>query len=131
MTRPEMDYVQSGINYNFKNLRLLHQAFTRKSYSAEHPKDQNNEVLEFYGDGILDFFVTKQLYERFSKIVNNELISEKNEDELTKLKSIIVSKNSLARCMYNFGFCNRIIVPKFIFRRHYEQNRNRFSSKRD
>ncbi len=104
MTRPEMDYVQSGINYNFKNLRLLHQAFIRKSYSAEHPEVQNNEVLEFYGDGILDFFVTKQLYERFSKIVNNELISEKNEDELTKLKSIIVSKNSLARCMYNFGF---------------------------
>ena len=88
MDRPEIDSVQSGINYNFNNLRLLNQAFTRKSYSAEHPEAQDNEVLEFYGDAVLDFFVTKQLYEHFSKIVNNELISEKNEAELTKLKSI-------------------------------------------
>ena len=85
MTRPDIDFVQSGINYTFKNLQLLEQAFTRKSYSSEHPEVQNNEVLEFYGDEILDFFVTKQLYERFSKIVNKELVSEKNEGEYGKL----------------------------------------------
>ena len=108
MDRLAIDYVQSGIQYQFNNLRLLDQAFTRKSYSAEHPEAQNNEVLEFYGDEILDFFVTKKMYEKFSKIINNELVSEKNEGELTKLKSIIVSKESLARCMHNFGFsdCN-------------------------
>lgn len=112
MTRPDIDFVQSGINYTFKNLQLLEQAFTRKSYSSEHPEVQNNEVLEFYGDEILDFFVTKQLYERFSKIVNKELVSEKTEGELTKLKSILVSKDSLARCMYNFGFSEFLYLGK-------------------
>lgn len=112
MTRPDIDFVQSGINYTFKNLQLLEQAFTRKSYSSEHPEVQNNEVLEFYGDEILDFFVTKQLYERFSKIVNKELVSEKNEGELTKLKSILVSKDSLAHCMYNFGFSEFLYLGK-------------------
>ena len=112
MTRQDIDFVQSGINYTFKNLQLLEQAFTRKSYSSEHPEVQNNEVLEFYGDEILDFFVTKQLYERFSKIVNKELVSEKNEGELTKLKSILVSKDSLARCMYNFGFSEFLYLGK-------------------
>ena len=112
MTRPDIDFVQSGINYTFKNLQLLEQAFTRKSYSSEHPEVQNNEVLEFYGDEILDFFVTKQLYERFSKIVNKELVSEKTEGELTKLKSILVSKDSLAHCMYNFGFSEFLYLGK-------------------
>lgn len=112
MDRLAIDYVQSGIQYQFKNLRLLDQAFTRKSYSAEHPEAQNNEVLEFYGDEILDFFVTKNMYKKFSKIINNELVSEKNEGELTKLKSIIVSKESLARCMRNFGFSQFLYLGK-------------------
>lgn len=112
MNREDSDYVQSGINYHFKNLRLLNQAFTRKSYSAEHPEAQDNEVLEFYGDAVLDFFVTKMMYEKFSKIVGGSLVSEKNEDELTKLKSTIVSKESLARCMYNFGFSQFLYVGK-------------------
>lgn len=59
MNRQDIDFVQSSINYQFKNLQLLEQAFTRRSYSEEHPEVQNNEVLEFYGDEILDFFVTK------------------------------------------------------------------------
>ena len=112
MNRQGIDFVQSSINYQFKNLQLLEQAFTRKSYSEEHPEVQNNEVLEFYGDEILDFFVTKMMYKRFSRILNNELVSEKNEGELTKLKSILVSKESLARCMYNIGFSKFLYLGK-------------------
>ena len=112
MNRQDIDFVQSSINYQFKNLQLLEQAFTRKSYSEEHPEVQNNEVLEFYGDEILDFFVTKMMYKRFSRILNNELVSEKNEGELTKLKSILVSKESLARCMYNIRFSKFLYLGK-------------------
>ncbi len=112
MNREDIDYVQSGINYYFKNLSLLVQAFTRKSYSTEHPEARDNEVLEFYGDAVLDFFVTKMMYEKFSKIVGGSLVSEKNEDELTKLKSVIVSKESLANCMYNFNFSRFMYIGK-------------------
>lgn len=108
----DRDYIQSAINYCFKNTRLLDQAFTRKSYSAEHPDVQNNELLEFYGDRILDLFVTKMMYNQFSKIVNNEFFSEKSEGELTKLKAIIVSKDSLAQCMRNFDFAKFLYLGK-------------------
>ena len=104
MNLPDRDFVQDSINYRFKNIHLLEQAFTRKSYSAEHPGVQDNEILEFYGDAALDIVVTRTLYVKFSKIVNNRFVSEKNEGELTKLKSILVSKESLARCMYYSGF---------------------------
>ena len=112
MTRMDIDFIQSGINYNFKNLQLLNQAFTRKSYSEEHPEVQNNEILEFYGDEILDFFVTKMLYEKFSKIINKQFFSEKSEGELTKLKATLVSKQSLAQCMHNFGFSDFFYLGK-------------------
>lgn len=52
------------------------------------------------------------MYKRFSRILNNELVSEKNEGELTKLKSILVSKESLARCMYNIGFSKFLYLGK-------------------
>ncbi|MBR7064227.1 MAG: hypothetical protein IKI31_03685, partial [Treponema sp.] len=112
MNKMDIDFVQSGINYQFKNKKLLLQAFTRKSYSEENPEFQNNEILEFYGDEILDFFVTKQMHKQFSKIINGMLVSEKNEDELTKLKSILVSKQSLANCMYNFEFSKFLLLGK-------------------
>lgn len=118
MNREELDYVQSSINYYFKNLKLLEQAFTRKSYSAEHPELQNNEILEFHGDEILDFFVTKMMFKKFSRIVNGELVSDKNEGELTRLKSVIVSRESLSFCMLNSGFSNFLYLGK-----NDEQNR--------
>lgn len=118
MEREQIDFIQSSINYNFKNLQFLEQAFTRKSYSAENPKIQNNEILEFYGDEILDFFVTKMMYKKFSRIVNSELVSDKNEGELTRLKSVIVSRESLSLCMLNSGFSQFLYLGK-----NDEQNR--------
>lgn len=118
MERKQLDFIQSSINYNFKNLQFLEQAFTRKSYSAENPGIQNNEILEFYGDEILDFFVTKMMYKKFSRIVNSELVSDKNEGELTRLKSVIVSRESLSLCMLNSKFSQFLYLGK-----NDEQNR--------
>ena len=112
MNMENIDYVQSSIGYHFKNLRLLQQAFTRKSYSQEHPEVQDNECLEFYGDEVLDLYVAKSMFKRFSKIQNGELVSQKNEGELTKLKSVFVSKHTLAQCSYNAGFYQFLYLGK-------------------
>ena len=41
-----LSFVQRQIGYEFKNLDLLEQAFTRRSYTEENG-GENNEVLEF------------------------------------------------------------------------------------
>lgn len=97
-------YVQSAINYHFKNEQLLVQAFIRKSFAQEHPDVHDNEVLEFYGDKALDLYITRLMYKKFSKFSNHFFVSEKNEGELTKLRSVYVSKRMLALCSYNAGF---------------------------
>jgi len=56
--REHLDDVQKKIGYWFDNEDLLLQAFTRSSYSSQHG-GENNEVLEFLGDRVLDFYVVK------------------------------------------------------------------------
>lgn len=110
MNREDLDYIQSSICYRFENLNLLIQAFTRKSYSEENPGTENNEVLEFYGDEILDLYVTKLMYKETGKVSEKGFTSSKSEGELTKLKSAIVNKRMLAACIQNFGFEKFLIL---------------------
>ena len=93
-------HIQRVIGYEFSNKVLLEQAFVRKSYSQEHPEKLSNEVLEFYGDRALDFYITIAMEKKFSVItLERQFFSEKNEDELTKIKASNVDTNSLSHCI--------------------------------
>ena len=63
--------VQEQIGYDFKNLDLLQQAFTRRSYTAENG-GENNEVLEFIGDKALDFVIVKLLIQKYGHLANGD-----------------------------------------------------------
>lgn len=79
--------VQGQIGYEFKNLDLLKQAFTRRSYTEENG-GENNEVLEFIGDKALDFVVVKLLIQKYGCLTNgNSFNCDYNEGDLTKIKS--------------------------------------------
>ena len=43
--------IATQMEYDFDDIRILRQAFTRKSYSEEHNGEHHNEELEFYGQG--------------------------------------------------------------------------------
>ncbi|MBQ8384928.1 MAG: hypothetical protein IJX45_06845 [Spirochaetaceae bacterium] len=112
MNREEIDYVQSAIGYTFKNLRLLDQAFTRKSYATENPGTLDNEVLEFYGDRVLDLYVTRMMYQEFSSLTNRGMESKMSEGELSKIRSSFVNKETLARCIQSFEFQQYLYLGK-------------------
>ena len=100
--------VQQKIGYWFDNVDLLLQAFTRSSYSSQFG-GENNEVLGFLGDKILDFYVVKIIADRFGFVksqsdgyddsVDNEfcIVAHKREADFTELKREIVSHTSLAK----------------------------------
>jgi len=67
--------------YNFVNANLLTQALTHRSFSA-----QNNERLEFLGDGALNFMIAHQLYQRFPTIA---------EGDLSRLRAQLVKESTL------------------------------------
>lgn len=84
---------QKDIGYTFKRLSLLDLALTHSSYKNEFRTQSNtttsladNERLEFLGDTILAFCLSKKMFDEFH---------DWNEGKLSKYRSIIVSKNYL------------------------------------
>ena len=112
--------IQRKIGYDFKNTDLMFQAFVRKSYSEENG-GENNEVLEFIGDKVLDLIVVKLLAEKYGKIQPAQIgsyddlevfVSEFNEGELTEKKRKLVEKKNLAERMRDLGFSKYLIMSK-------------------
>jgi ribonuclease-3 len=78
---------QKTAGVRFKSLALLNLSFMHRSLSNETGCKINNERLEFLGDSILGAGAATLLYENFRG---------KNEGELAKIKSVVVSEDILA-----------------------------------
>ena len=82
-----MSSLEEKIGYRFKRGELLQQALTHSSFGYEN-SCPHNERLEFLGDAILGYVVSRKLFEHFP---------EKDEGTLSKLKSVLVSSQTLAK----------------------------------
>jgi ribonuclease-3 len=78
---------QKAAGIKFKNFELLNLSFMHRSLANESGRLGNNERLEFLGDAVLGAVSAALLYENFSG---------KNEGELAKIKSVVVSEDILA-----------------------------------
>ena len=82
--------LESAIGYTFVDRRLLHEALTHRSFINEtgDRSAKDNERLEFFGDAVIDFFLSDQLIERFP---------DSREGELTRIRASLVDEESLAQ----------------------------------
>jgi ribonuclease-3 len=122
MTQEDIREVESSINYCFKNSALLKQAFTRKTYSEENG-GQDNEVLEFLGDEVLGYVVTKKLcswYRTENPAGNYE--SEMNEAQLTEVRKQLVCKQMLSERIDILGFASYLIMGEGDSKNHAEED---------
>lgn len=92
---------QERIGYRFSDVNLLRSALTHAS-GAEH-RLASNERLEFLGDAILGAIVCDLLYHQFPDYL---------EGDLTKLKSIVVSRQTCARISETLGMQECLILGK-------------------
>jgi len=76
-----VDGLQAALGYHFEKATLLTQALTHRSFG-----NVNNERLEFLGDGVLNFIVAHQLFERFPKLP---------EGDLSRLRAQLVKEATL------------------------------------
>jgi len=88
----------------FKDKELLEQAFTHKSWVNENRnKRKSNERLEFLGDAILEYIVSKEIYVNFPN---------KEEGYLTTLRSNLVNTKNLAHIAKKLGIGKRIFLSR-------------------
>ena len=128
-----LEEVQERIGYQFENVDLLLQAFTRSSYSTQYG-GENNEVLEFMGDRVLDFCVVKTIADEFGFMKsqsdyydkdndNDEfcIVANKNEADFTELKKEIVSNKTLAKRIDKLGFAKYLFMGDSDLDNHVER----------
>ena len=100
------------------NPYLFLQALTQRSYTNEHRDAENNEILAFYGDRVLEWYVTRMLLNRFSGEGEETpwFLSDFDEDEYTNLKSKLVCRSNLAEIAryYDLGDYLRELVEALI-----------------
>jgi ribonuclease-3 len=77
---------QKAIGYTFRQPELLRGALTHAS--GADTRLASNERLEFLGDAILGLITCEQLFHRFP---------DYQEGDLTKIKSVVVSRRTCAR----------------------------------
>ena len=107
--------IEAVIEYTFKDKSLLRQAFTRASYTNEHHgrggvRIQSNEVLEFFGDGILSAAIISFMIRDFSERYAYGLKTELEEGDFTNLKSKLSDKKNLSRCMRGLGLQKYLLM---------------------
>ena len=92
---------EEKIGYSFKDKMLLRQCFTHASYANEH-NQQDNELLEFFGDAIIEFVVTEHLYKN----------AVGDEGKLTQKRALIVSKEPLLKAVKKLGLVEFVLLGR-------------------
>jgi ribonuclease-3 len=89
MSKVDLAPLQERIGHTFKDLALLEQAVTHRSYLNENPSWPlgHNERLEFLGDAVLELIITERLYAQFP---------DTPEGEMTNWRAALVNATMLA-----------------------------------
>lgn len=90
-----MDDLEKHLGHHFARRELLRQALTHSSFGGgASGAAPDNERLEFLGDSVLHFVVTRHLY---------EAVPEADEGVLSRIRHRVVSAGSLARVARDIG----------------------------
>lgn len=96
-----LEKLEKRIGYTFTDKNLLLSSLTHAS-GAEH-RLSSNERLEFFGDAILGAVVCEMLYRQYPDYL---------EGDLTKIKSIVVSRQTCTKISQALGMQEFLILGK-------------------
>ena len=91
--------VENLVGTKVVNLALYQQAFTHKSALKRYTLEESFETMEFMGDSVLGFIITKFLFDRYQ---------DQQEGFLTKARTKLVRGNTLA------GIAGKLEMDRFI-----------------
>lgn len=104
-TMPDFQKFADKMKVEFKDINLLKQACTHRSFLNENKGAglEHNERLEFLGDAVLELVITSYLYRKYPG---------KHEGELTSYRSALVNTHSLARVATELGVNEYLLMSK-------------------
>lgn len=97
------------------DIELYRRAFTHKSALKKYDLDSSNETLEFMGDSVLGFVITRFLFDRFEK---------NQEGFLTRARTKLVCGKTLSDIALKLGLYNWILMDDKGMRNGWNKNPN-------
>lgn len=101
MNEETLQQIEQITGYKFSNRTLLSKAFAHSS--AVDDRLFSNERLEFLGDSVLAVVICRALFEQFPDYM---------EGDLTKIKSMLVSRRTCARVTKRLGLHEFLEIGK-------------------
>ncbi|MBI9105497.1 MAG: ribonuclease III [Spirochaetales bacterium] len=102
--KKELQIFEKHAGIRFRKTDFLNLAFSHRSFSNETSSDiDNNEKLEFLGDSVLGVVVSDYLF---------RIMSGQPEGDLARIKSFVVSEDSLAGIAKSIKVDNYILIGK-------------------
>ena len=95
--------IEKIFDIEIKNEALFLEALTHTSYSRDNNTNVNYERLEFLGDAVLKLCVSEILYKMYP---------DYNEGNLSKIRSIIVTDNTLSEIIDKLDLAQYLIIGK-------------------
>lgn len=96
-----VDQAAAVLGYTFRDVSLLNEALTHASSAGD--RLNSNERMEFLGDAILGFVVCDYLYRHYPEFL---------EGEMTKIKSVVVSRQVCAKISWAINLANMLSLGK-------------------
>ncbi|MCM8534548.1 MAG: ribonuclease III [Lentisphaeraceae bacterium] len=99
-----LEALQKVINYQFKDINVLKEALTHRSYSFEKKEElSDNQRLEFFGDAVLELIASEYLFDRYDQSM---------EGELTKMRSAMTRGEALFELAHSFQLDDYLFLGK-------------------
>lgn len=95
--------IEEVIGTKLNDLSIYRKAFTHKSATKKYTLTESFETLEFMGDSVLGFIVTKMLFDKYEA---------EQEGFLTKLRTKLVRGNTLADIARKLGLAKWILMDE-------------------
>ena len=109
----DKDALQKLIGVKVNSVAVYQKAFTHKSALKKYSLTESFETLEFIGDSVLGFVITKWLFDRFES---------RQEGFLTKARTKLVRGETLARLATQLGLAEWILMDDKGIRNGWNRN---------
>lgn len=96
-----LDIVEKALEYPFKDRTLLERALIHASLAEA--RTESNERMEFLGDAVLGLVVCERIYSLYPHML---------EGEMTKIKSLVVSRQMCADIARELGLHQALLMGK-------------------
>lgn len=105
MDAPPLDELGARLGIVLRDPELIGRAFVHSSYLNENPGlvIGHNERLEFYGDAVISFVVSRLLYERHP---------DEDEGFLTARRAALVNREALAEMGLELGLDRHLLLGR-------------------